>query len=70
MSFREVIRASLGAPGVLVMQLAVIINNLGGLVVFLIIIGDVMAGRGDEPGLLQPLGCVTVSRSRLQPLQR
>jgi hypothetical protein len=41
------------------MQLAVIVNNLGGLVVFLIIIGDVLAGRGDEPGLLQPLGCVS-----------
>jgi sodium-coupled neutral amino acid transporter 2 len=56
MSFREVIATSLGQPGVLTMQLSVIINNLGGLVVFLIIIGDVLAGRGDKPGLLTPLG--------------
>jgi sodium-coupled neutral amino acid transporter 2 len=57
MSFSGVIEASLGKAGTLTSQLAVIINNLGGLVVFLIIIGDVLAGRQGEPGLLEPLGC-------------
>ena len=61
MSFSAVIDASLGKAGTLTSQLAVIINNLGGLVVFLIIIGDVLAGRPDEPGLLEPLGCVGAS---------
>ena len=62
MSFSEVVDASLGKAGTLTSQLAVIINNLGGLVVFLIIIGDVLAGRADEPGLLQPFGCVARRR--------
>jgi len=57
MSFSAVIDASLGRAGTLTSQLAVIVNNLGGLVVFLIIIGDVLAGRADEPGLLAPFGC-------------
>ena len=58
MSFGAVIGASLGKAGTLTAQLAVVVNNLGGLVVFLIIIGDVLAGRADEPGLLEPFGCV------------
>ena len=57
MSWGGVIEASLGRRGALAAQLAVVINNLGGLVVFLIIIGDVLAGRAGEPGLLEPLGC-------------
>ncbi len=64
MSFSGVIDASLGRAGTLTAQLAVIVNNLGGLVVFLIIIGDVLAGRTGEPGLLTPLGCAVSVRGR------
>jgi len=56
LSFRDVVAGSLGDAGVLSMQLVVIVNNLGGLVVFLIIIGDVLSGQGDRAGLLTPLG--------------
>ena len=56
MSFSGVVEAAVGKVGTRVTQLAVIVNNLGGLVVFLIIIGDVLAGRAGEPGLLEPLG--------------
>ena len=66
MSFSGVIDASCGKAGTLTTQLAVIINNLGGLVVFLIIIGDVLAGRAGEPGLLEPLGCVALSPESLR----
>ncbi len=69
MSFSGVVEASLGKGGTLAAQLAVIINNLGGLVVFLIIIGDVLAGRAGEPGLLAPLGCVFACARSASSLQ-
>ena len=37
-------------------QLSIILNNMGGLVVYLIIIGDVLVGNRNEKGLLEDLG--------------
>jgi hypothetical protein len=63
MSLREVVHAAVGKWGVVAMQLVIIVNNLGGLVVFLIIIGDVLAGQQGEPGLATSLGCASMALS-------
>ena len=60
MSLREVVHAAVGKWGVVAMQLVIVVNNLGGLVVFLIIISDVLAGQQGEPGLATSLGCASI----------
>jgi len=55
-SFREVIEFLLGSRSVLATEVAVILNNAGGLIVYLIIIGDVLAGSDDFGGLLADAG--------------
>ena len=55
MSFGGVIEASCGRRAALASQVAVIVNNMGELVVFLIIIGDVLVGPHDDVGVLDPI---------------
>jgi solute carrier family 38 (sodium-coupled neutral amino acid transporter), member 2 len=54
MSFGGVIEASCGRRGALASQVAVILNNMGELVVFLVIIGDVLVGPADDKGVINP----------------
>jgi sodium-coupled neutral amino acid transporter 2 len=56
MSFKQIVLLTLGPRYVLALQVAVILNNMGGLVVYLIIVGDVLVGAKKETGLLEPLG--------------
>ncbi|XP_057430313.1 amino acid transporter AVT6C-like [Lotus japonicus] len=56
-TYAGVMREAFGPPGALAAQVCVIITNLGGLILYLIIIGDVLSGNhsGDEVhlGILQ-----------------
>ena len=54
MDFKAVIGACLGPRTVLATQIAIILNNIGLCVVYLIIVGDVLVGSSSDPGLLRP----------------
>lgn len=43
-TYHDVVSAEYGAPGLLALKLAIIVNNAGSMIVYLIIIGDVLVG--------------------------
>lgn len=55
MSYGEVVQAALGTPIRILSEVCIIINNLGVLVVYLIIIGDVMSGSAQHIGVFDQL---------------
>jgi sodium-coupled neutral amino acid transporter 2 len=56
LDLKAVVGAVLGTRWVLATQIAIILNNIGLCIVYLIIVGDVTVGTAGEPGLLAPLG--------------
>jgi amino acid permease len=55
LSYGEVVHRAMGRPASVVVQMCVIINNAGVLVVYLIIIGDVMSGSLKHMGVMDQL---------------
>lgn len=62
MDLKAVIRSILSPRWVLATQVAIILNNIGLCVVYLIIVGDVMSGSRAEPGLLALLSPTFANR--------
>ncbi|CAI5480628.1 unnamed protein product [Closterium sp. Yama58-4] len=52
LSYNHTVATALGSTGRLVLQLSIVVNNLGLMMVFLDIIGDVLVGSATGPGVL------------------
>ncbi|KAI9102093.1 hypothetical protein K1719_023603 [Acacia pycnantha] len=54
-TYSGVMREAFGPAGAIATQILVIITNYGALIMYLIIIGDVLSGKGEHLGILQQL---------------
>ncbi|KAK4273763.1 hypothetical protein QN277_017097 [Acacia crassicarpa] len=54
-TYSGVMREAFGPAGAIATQIFVIITNYGALIMYLIIIGDVLSGKGEHLGILQQL---------------
>ncbi|CAI5519580.1 unnamed protein product [Closterium sp. Naga37s-1] len=52
LSYNHTVATALGSAGRLVLQVSIVVNNLGLMIVFLDIIGDVLVGSATGPGVL------------------